>query len=488
MNRQIVRRSYISFFATVILSLVASHAVAQVPSWKDIKIPALHTFKPQQPKRIELPNGMVLMLQEDHELPIIDGFARIRGGSREEPAEKIGLVDTFGDAWRTGGTKTKTGDELDDFLEARAAKVETGAMLDSTNVSFSCLKADFDDVFAIFNDVLRNPEFRQEKIDLAKDNNGAEIARRNDNASGIAGREAAKLGYGAQNPYARVAEFATIAAIARQDLIDWHNTHVHPNTILLGIVGNFDTATLEAKLRAAFESWPKGPVAVSSRPDPQPAKPGYYLVDKKDVNQSNIHMVELGTKRNNPDYYAIVVFNEAFGGGFSSRLFSNIRSKKGLAYGVGGGVGASFDHDGLVHLSMSTKSSTTVEAIHALFDEVDALKTNPLSADEIRRARDSILNSFIFNFDSPAKVLRERMAYEFYGYPSDYLERFRSGIEKVTPADVARVATKYVHKDQFAVLVVGNTAEFDKPLSSLGPVSNVDITIPGAQAEEQEKP
>ena len=488
MNRQIVRRSYISFFATVILSLVASHAVAQVPSWKDIKIPALHTFKPQQPKRIELPNGMVLMLQEDHELPIIDGFARIRGGSREEPAEKIGLVDTFGDAWRTGGTKTKTGDELDDFLEARAAKVETGAMLDSTNVSFSCLKADFDDVFAIFNDVLRNPEFRQEKIDLAKDNSGAEIARRNDNASGIAGREANKLGYGAQNPYARVAEFATIAAIKRQDLIDWHNTHVHPNNILLGIVGDFDSKALEAKLRAAFESWSKGPAAVGSRPDPQPAKPGYYLVDKKDVNQSNIHMVELGTKRNNPDYYAIVVFNEAFGGGFSSRLFSNIRSKKGLAYGVGGGVGASFDHDGLVHLSMSTKSSTTVEAIHALFDEVDALKTNPLSADEIRRARDSILNSFIFNFDSPAKVLRERMAYEFYGYPSDYLERFRSGIEKVTPADVARVATKYVHKDQFAVLVVGNTAEFDKPLSSLGPVSNVDITIPGAQAEEQEKP
>ena len=135
MNRQIVRRSYISFFATVILSLVASHAVAQVPSWKDIKIPALHTFKPQQPKRIELPNGMVIMLQEDHELPIIDGFARIRGGSREEPAEKIGLVDTFGDAWRTGGTKTKTGDELDDFLEARAAKVETGAMLDSTKAT-----------------------------------------------------------------------------------------------------------------------------------------------------------------------------------------------------------------------------------------------------------------------------------------------------------------------------------------------------------------
>ena len=494
MSLNIQRRSLTPFLAAVVFSFATSHSHAQVaPSWKQVKIPALHAFKPQQPKRIELPNGMVLMLQEDHELPIIDGFARIRGGSREEPAEKIGLVDTFGDAWRTGGTKTKTGDELDDFLEARAAKVETGAMLDSTNVSFSCLKADFDDVFAIFNDVLRNPEFRQEKIDLAKDNSGAEIARRNDNASGIAGREANKLGYGAQNPYARVAEFATIAAIKRQDLIDWHNTHVHPNNILLGIVGDFDSKALEAKLRAAFESWSKGPAAVGSKVDPQPAKPGYYLIEKKDVNQSNINMVELGTKRNNPDYYAITVFNEAFGGGFSSRLFSNIRSKKGLAYGVGGGVGASYDHDGLVHLSMGTKSATTVEALHALFEEVDALKTNPLSADEIRRAKDSILNSFIFNFDSPAKVLRERMAYEFYGYPFDYLERYRTGIEKVTPEDVARAATKYVHKDQFAVLVVGNTAEFDKPLSSLGPVSTVDITIPGApspdaQTEEQEKP
>ena len=493
MTRINLQRTLIFLFLASAIFVVASPLVsAQVTSWKDVKIPALHAFKPQQPKRIELPNGMVIMLQEDHELPLVDGFARIRGGSREEPAEKVGLVDTFGDAWRTGGTKTKTGDELDDFLEARAAKVETGANLDSTDISFSCLKADFDDVFAIFNDVLRNPEFRQEKIDLAKDNNGAEIARRNDNASAIAGRESAKLGYGAQSPYSRVPEFASIAAITRQDLIDWHNSHVHPNNILLGIAGDFDSAALEAKLRKAFESWPKGPTATSAKPDLQPAKPGYYLVEKKDVNQSNINMVELGTIRSNPDYYAITVFNEAFGGGFSSRLFSNVRSKKGLAYGVGGGIGASFDHDGLVRLAMGTQSTTTVEAIQALYEEVDALKTNPLSDEEIRRAKDSILNSFIFNFDSPSKVLRERMAYEFYGYPADYLEQFRNGIDKVTAADAARVAAKYLHKDQFAVLVVGNPTEFDKPLSSLGSVTNVDITIPGGpgqeQAQEPEKP
>jgi zinc protease len=475
---------FLPLLAILVLTTAVPRSSAQATTWKDVKIPALHDFKPQQPKRIELPNGMVIMLQEDHELPIIDGFARIRGGSRDEPAQKVGLVDTLADSWRTGGTKTKTGDDLDDFLEARAAKVETGATVDSTNVAFSCLKADFDDVFAIFTDVLRNPEFRQEKIDLSKDSARADISRRNDDAAGIAQRESTKLGYGAQNPYARHPEYATIDAISRQDLLDWHKAHVHPNNILLGITGDFDFAAMEAKLRKAFQEWTKGPAAASAKIELQPTKPGYYLVEKKDVNQSNIYMVELGTKRSNPDYYAITVFNEAFGGGFSSRLFSNVRSKKGLAYSVGGGVGTSFDHDGLVRLAMGTKSSTTIEAIQALYDEIDGLSTHPLSDDEIHRAKDSILNSFIFNFDSPAKVLREQMAYAFYGYPSNYLEQFRAGIEKVTPADVARAASKYLHKDQLAVLVVGNPAEFDKPLSTIGTVNTLDITIPEPAAEK----
>ena len=484
-------RFFLPLLAIFILGSSLPRAHAQAATWKDVKIPALHSFNPAQPKRVELPNGMVLLLQEDHELPVIDGFARIRGGSREEPAQKIGLVDTLADSWRTGGTKTKTGDELDDFLEARAAKVETGATVDSTNVSVSCLKADFDDVFAIFADLLRNPEFRQDKIDLSKDGNRAEISRRNDDASGIAQRESTKLGYGAQNPYARHPEYTTLDAFTRKDLLDWHKSHVHPNNILFGIVGDFDASALETKIRKAFQDWAKGPAVTAPKIDFQPAKPGYFLVDKKDVNQSNIYMVELGTKRNNPDYYAITVFNEAFGGGFSSRLFSNIRSKRGLAYGVGGGVGTSFDHDGLVRIVMGTKSSTTIEAIQALYEEIDGLTKNPLTDDEIHRAKDAILNSFVFNFDSPSKVLREQMAYAFYGYPSDYLERFRAGIEKVTPADAARAAAKYLHKDQLAILVVGNTSEFDKPLSSMGTVTNVDITIPepaGEKSGSDDKP
>jgi len=482
-----MKRALISFAA--LLSLFApALSAAQATDWKQVPIPALPAFHPQEPKRIELPNGMVIFLQEDHELPLIDGVARIRGGSRSEPANKTGMLDMYGEVWRTGGTKTQTGDQLDDFLEVRAAKVETGANADSTTISWSCLKGDFDDVFKAFNDLLRSPEFRAEKLDLAQKEMADSISRRNDDVGETAGRESTKLAYGKNNPYAREPEYATVAAVTRQDLVDWHRAHVSPNNIILGVVGDFDSAAMEAKLRQAFGSWDKGPS--NKAPDIQfePAKPGYYLVPKSDVNQSNIRMVELGIRRDNPDYFATEVFNEAFGGGYSSRLFKNIRTTKGLAYGVGGGIGASFDHLGIVRISMGTKSQTTIESIQALYQEIDNLKTNPISDEEINRAKDSILNSFVFNFDSPDKVLRERMAYEFYGYPADFLERFRTGIEKVQKADMERVAAKYLHKDQLAVLVVGNSADFDKPLTSLGQVTNIDITIPPPPSEKAEAP
>jgi zinc protease len=466
----------------------APHATAQVSSWQQIKIPPLPAFQPQAPKRVAFPNGLVIFLQEDHELPLIDGVVRIRGGSRSEPANKIGLVDLYGEVWRTGGTKTQTGDQLDDFLEIRAAKVETDGLADSTTISWSCLKGDFADVFKVVASLLREPEFRADKLDLAQKEVFDSISRRNDEPGEIASRESTMLAYGSKNPYARIAEYATVAAVTREDLLAWHHRYVQPNNMIVGVVGDFDSTKMEATLREAFGAWPAGPAAEKLEIKFEPAKPGYYLVSKEDVNQSSIRMVELGTNRKNPDYYAIQVFNEAFGGGFSSRLFRNIRTLKGLAYGVGGGIGTAFDHPGIVRLSVGTKSASTVESIQAIYDEIDNLAKNPLSAAEIQQAKDSILNSFVFNFDSPDKVLRERMAYEFYDYPPTFLEQFRAGVEKVTPEDVARVAPKYLHKDQLAVLVVGNPAEFGKPLTSLGAVSNVDIAIPPPKSAEAEVP
>jgi len=479
------------FMAVCVSVIVLPQAVAQGTSWQQIPIPPLPTFKPQQPKRIELSNGMVIFLQEDHELPLIDGSARIRGGSHNEPAAKAGLTDIYGEVWRTGGTKAQTGDQLDDFLEVRAAKVETSNGPDSTSINWSCLKGDFDDVFKIFADLLRNPEFRADKIEIATKGANDAISRRNDQVGRIAQREATKLAYGADNPYVRESEYATIAAITRQDLIDWHGTYVHPNSIILGISGDFDSATMETKLRAAFDAWQRGPELPKDNVEYHPAAPGYYQIAKEDVNQSTIRMVALGIKRDNPDYYAVNVFNEAFGGGFSSRLFNDIRTKRGLAYSVGGSIGANFGHPGILQVVMGTKSQSTIESVQAADEDIDNLAKQPITEEEIKRAKDAILNAFIFRLDSPDKILDERLTYEFYGYPADWLDRYPVEIKKVTAADVNRVAAKYLHRDQLAVLVVGNTKEFDKPLSSLGQVKTVDITIPpppGAKEDASSKP
>ena len=456
----------------------AKAEAATTQPWKKIPIPPLHDFKPPQPKKIVLDNGLVIFLQEDHELPFIDGSILIRGGRRDEPADKVGLVSLYGQTWRTSGTATISGDALDEQLAQKAARIETSGGLATTSVHWSSLKEDFDPVFASTIDLLEHPEFKAGKLALAKRQMDTGIARRNDDASDIANREAVQLAYGADNPYGRQPEFATVAAVSLGDLKAWHERTLVPNGMIVSVEGDFESAAMEAKLRKAFGSMQRGatvPALTNQFPAP---KPGVYFVDKTDVDQSNVILVGLGTEERNPDYFALSVMNEIFSGGFGSRVFQTVRTKLGLAYGVSGSFGASYDHPGLFMVDAATKSSTTVAAAKAMLDEIGRLKTVPPTPTELKNAKDQVLNSFIFHYDSPDKTLAEQVTLALYGYPSDFLEKYKTAIEKVTSADVTRVANKYIDASKLAIVVVGNGKEFSSPLSSLGTVKDVDITIP----------
>ena len=464
-----------------LFSFAQAHA-QQAQPWTQIPIPPLHPFHPEQPKRIELKNGLVILLEEDHELPFINGVINIRGGSRDEPAAKAGMIDLYSDAWRTSGTAGKDGDALDDLLEAKAAKVETGGDVDSTSVSWTCLTKDEDLVFGIAVDLLEHPAFKQDKLTLAKQQAAAGIVRRNDDASGIAAREAARLVYGPDSPYTREPELATIKAVTLDDLKQWHDKTLVPNNMIIGVEGDFDSAKMEKALRDAFENLPRGTAWPKPTGEFTGPKHGTYVVDKPDVNQSNVYIVGLGTTRNNPDYFALSVMNEIFSGGFGSRLFQEVRTKLGLAYSVGGGYGSDYDHPGMFRVVAGTKSETTVKAAQAMMDQIGDLKTKPFTEDELKRAKDEVLNSFIFRYDTKEKVLTEATRLEFYGYPADFLTKYRDAVEHVTTADLERVAKKYIDASKLAVLVVGNQQEFGTPLTELGlgAPHPIDITIPGA--------
>jgi zinc protease len=453
-------------------------AAQQAEPWKQIPIPPLHAFKPQQPKRIELANGLTIFLQEDHELPFINGSILIRGGSRDEPPTKIGLVSLYGETWRTSGTPTIDGDKLDDQLEAKAASIETAGGTASASITWSSLKGDFDTVFADTIDLLLHPNFKADKLKLAKGQLETGIARRNDDAAGIAYREAIKLAYGAQNPYARQPEYATVESITLDDLKAWHDKTVVANNIIVAVSGDFDSAVMEAKLRAAFEPLPRSQRFESLKASFTDPKSTVNFINKSDVNQSNVLIIGLGTERSNPDYYALSVMNEIFSGGFGSRVVQNVRTKLGLAYSVEGSFTANYDHPGVFYVAAATKSVSTVAATQAMLAEINRLKTDPPTATELAKAKDQLLNSFIFHYDSPDKTLNEQVVLAFYGYPPDFLEKYKSGIEKVTAADVSRVANKYVDTSKLAILVVGNQSEIAPKIDTLGKVTNLDITIP----------
>ncbi|MGA7343345.1 MAG: pitrilysin family protein [Terracidiphilus sp.] len=457
-----------------------SDLVAQrAKPWEQIPIPRLHAFKPQQPKRIELKNGIVVFLQEDHELPFVSGAVLIPGGSRDEPAAKAGLIGLYGEAWRTSGTAKMDGDAMGDLLEAKAAHIETDGDDDSTSIEWDSLNGDADQVFALAMDLLFHPRFSQEKLELAKEQEATAIVRRNDDEDEVAERESAKLVYGPDSPYTRQPEFATIGAVTVADLQAWHDRTIK-GRLIVGIGGDFDPAAMEAKVRAAFEGLP--PVT------PEPARhdrfpgptPGVYFIDKEDVDQSSVEIVELGTDRHNPDVPALAVLDEILGGGFASRLFQKVRTELGLAYAVGGGFGLEYDHPGTFDVEVMTKSATTVEATKAAEAEIAGLNSKPFTEAELKRAKDDILNSFLFRYDTRDKVLEEREKLEFYGYPADYLDTYQAGIEKVTLAGVTAAARKYVHPEKLAVLVVGNRPEIKPGLEALGqgPVKPIDIAIP----------
>jgi zinc protease len=485
---------HLSAIACVGILAVGTGLSAEAGLPRDIEeirstIVPLRAFTPQKPRQVRLANGLFILLQEDHELPLVSGSALIRGGSRSEPSDKVGLVEVFGRAWRTGGSAAHSGDALDDFLEARAAKIETSGGMASTSVSFRCLAETLDEVFPLFVELLRSaPAFPQEKVDLARRQLHTGIARRNDDPWEIAAREARKLAYGTSSPYARVSEHATVAAVTRADLSAWHREYVHPNNIVLSIAGDFDASRMEARLRKAFGDWRRGKVATIPRIELPPPHPGVYLVEKNDVKQTNIRIVHLGITRDNPDYYAAEVMNEIFGGASASRLNVNVRTKKGLAYTVGGGLGAGFDYPGMFTVGMATKTEGTAAGIDALFAEIDALQASPATAEELVRARESLLNSFIFRIDSKAAILREQAVYAFYGYPLDSLERYQAAISAVTVDDIARVARKHIHKERLAILVVGKADDFDRPLAAFGPLTTLDITIPALAPPAEAKP
>lgn len=452
----------------------------------ELVFPELNEFEKANVEEFALDNGITFYLVEDKELPLIRVNVRVKTGALLEPLEKTGLASLTGRVMREGGSASYPADELNLLLENSAAYMSTYIGMESGGASMNLLKENFDDLLPVFVDLLQNPLFPDDKIDLAKIQTKSSISRRNDEQQSIAIREFQKLIYGEDTPYTSQTEYATIEAISREDMVEFHEQAFVGNNMMIGVIGDFDTDDMKRKLREAFGSIRSGSETNLIYPEIEYTFPSTVnLIDKSDVNQSFVLAGHIGGLRDNPDYAALQLMNEVLSGGFSGRLMKTVRSDLGLAYAVFGSYDSYIHYPGWFYVGVMTKSSTTAEAIDAMLVEIEKLQNTPVPSEELNEAKERFLNSLVFRYDSKNKILNERLSNEYNGLPQDNFDKYVEDLKVVSSEDIQRVAKEYLNPGKVQILVVGNAEEIGDQLDKYGDVNEVDITIPEPPSDEE---
>ena len=445
-------------------------------------------FKPPVPEKRMLSNGVTLYLIEDHELPLFNINGLIKTGDIYDPADKVGLSAIFASVMRTGGTVLREPDALNEELESMAASVEVGMSREYGTINLSTLAEDIEKGLEIFADVLRNPAFREDKLELRKQQSVERIRRRNDNPIQLAWRNFSALLYGTDHPFGWYTEIEGIESITVDDLKAFHAKYYHPDNMMLAITGDFETETLIAQLEKVFEGWESADIAFPDVPsvDSIPKPSVNYIF--KDLPQSVMLIGHFGIKRTPdfPDFFALRVMNDILGeGGFTSRLMTEVREKAGLAYMVGSIMQTSYyTNPGEWFAYSQTRTEKTAEAISLIIDVVKGLRDTPVPDAELQRTKDSLINSFVFGFESSSQIAFQQMMLAYRGFAPDFLETYTDNIAKVTAADVQSVAQKYLHPDALTIVTVGNKANFDRSLDEFGEVNEIEIAQPAPPPAE----
>ncbi len=453
-----------------------------------ITFPKLNEFEIPKVEKIQLDNGMRIYLLPDKTLPLFNISVRINAGSWLEPADKAGLADLTATVMRTGGTRTWSGDEIDELLEGIGAAVETN-MQDVEGGAFVNVLSEYVDTgLAVLTEVLRYPRFDQEKIDLALVQQRSNISRRNDEVGDIALREWRKLVYGPESPYARTVEYATLDNITREDLVAFHGQYIKPENIQIAVSGDFDKGKIVTKLKKLFGDWKRGSNdGLTPPPVTYDWRKKIYYAEKKDAKQSYIRIGHLGGLVKDPDYADKIVMNAILGGGFGSRLTDEVRTRLGLAYSAGGRYVSNFSYPGYFFAVASTDPGNTVKATRAMINEIKTMHTDPPTDMEMQKGKDGYLNSFVFNFDSQREIVNRIMSFDFYGLPENFLDMEKAGVQEVTKDAVLAASKRNLFPDSMIILVVGDSSKFDLPLDSIGwgAPEAVDIAIPAPKAADQ---
>lgn len=445
-------------------------------SHEQLEFPAQIPWPEYEIQSFGLENGVEVFLAPSTELPLIKMQLQARYGSFQVPQGLQGLDQVMAEVMLSGGSQKYPEQELNRILENKAAQLDIQVQTQVLQVELNVLQEDFQELLPVVVDILKNPNFPKHRIQLAQGQLKSSIARRNDKQSEIAFRKFKELIYGPESIYARTPGFESVDRISRQDLLDLHAAIFQGSNLQVGLVGDFEPREIRTVLEKELKRFKEGQGTELDFPEVDYTyQASLNLVHKPDLNQSFILMGHIGGYRQDPDYAALQVLNEVLSKGFSGRLFRRIRSEQGLAYSVFGRFDCHYFFPGLFFVGLQTQSARTAEAIQAVQAELLDLQQNGVLESELGQAKDSFLNSLVFRFDNPKKVLQRRMYYAYRDMDQDSFSKLIEEIKQVSAGDVHRVAQKYLHPGQLQVLVVGNRPQVLPGLQKLGQVRELEL-------------
>jgi predicted Zn-dependent peptidase len=456
-----------------VAATASTPAVAQVPAHpRDLKFSPL-TFEPPEAAKYRhvLPNKVPVYVVEDHDLPLVTVAVLVRAGSYLDPKGKEGLASAVGAQMRAGGAGKHTAEQFDEEVDFLAANVTAGLGGTSGSASVNFLAKDADQALDLFFAMLRAPAFQQDRFDLYKTQALQNLERRNDNTAGIEGREFARLMYGTSHFSTAPVTKASVEAVTRDDMVAFHEQWFHPANFIFAVSGDVDARKIASKLEQRMAGWTSpAKFAASAVPKPGHAPaPGIYMVDKPDVNQGRVSIGLLGIERGNPDEIAIDMMNDVLGGsGFTSRITNRVRSDEGLAYSAGSSFGVGVYYPGLFRAAFQSKSATVAQATQIVVEEIDRIRTQKVTADELDTVKNQAIEVFPRQFSSAAAIASLFASDELTGRDPKYWRTYRDRVRAVTADEVQRVAQKYLDPGKLVILAVGNVSDmlkgnFDKP-------------------------
>jgi len=421
------------------------------------------SFTPPKAKEhfVKLQNGISAYLVPDPTgQPLVNIRVLIKGGTYLDAPGKEGTAFIMGEILDTGGTKALAADVLAEKLETLAARVSS--TMDETQgfLQMNLLEADAKEGLELFRDMLTQPAFQQDRVDLAKKQVRQELERRNDDTTSIEQYQRGYLLRGEAHYTNHPITAASLDAITREDMLALHGRLMHPQNLIVSVSGRFDKKAMVKFLNETLGTLKPGPQAKISPKVPAPEhqiKPGIYVCEK-DVNQGRVSLALPGLRRSDPDWPAVEVLNFILGGDFTSRLVMKIRTEEGLAYNVGSRFTPGPFYRGDFVAAFQTKVRTVAYGTRLALAELERVRTTPVTDEELAMAKGAMVDRFPSHFNSKTAVAALFAQEEYTAGAPDYFPTYRDKVQAVTKADIQRVAQKYLTPEKAAILVVGGKA------------------------------